>query len=59
MKISDDDANSPEFILELEDDDQILFDKINYCDCGLQAENPDSVRGSGAEKKNGNPKQMT
>jgi len=59
MKMSDNEANCPEFILELEDDDEVLFDDINDYNYGLQTENPDSMHGGDVETKTGNPKQIT
>ena len=57
--MSDNEANSTELVFELEDDDEVVFDGINDHDCGLHAENRDSVRGGGTVTKNGNPKQKT
>jgi len=36
-------ANDPEFIMEIEDDDEVLFDDIDDYDYGLQLDNPDSA----------------
>ena len=61
MKRADGKTNDPEFIIELEDDDDVLFDDIDDYNYGLQIDNPDSVHG--AEKKSGSgaqkPKQIT
>ena len=38
MKMSVNEANGPEFILELEDDDEVLFDHANDWNYRLQAE---------------------
>ena len=57
IKRADGKTNSPEFVIELEDEDDILFDAIDDYNYGLQIENPDSVHG--AEKKSGTPKQIT
>ena len=51
MKMPDSEANSPEFVLELENDDKVLFDDVNDYGYGLQAKNPDSVRESCRDKK--------
>jgi len=59
MKMSDNKANDPEFIMEIEDDDEVLFDDIDDYNYGLETNNPDSMHGGGGEKKTGNPKQIT
>ena len=51
MKMLGNEANDPKFILELEDDDEFLFDDNTDWNYGLHAENPDSVCSSSVEAK--------
>jgi len=59
MKNADGKMNGPEFVIELEDDDDVLFDDIDDYNYGLQIENPDSVHGAEKKSTSTKPKQIT
>ena len=57
--MSDDEANDPELILEVVDDDGVLFDNINDYGCRKQTKNSNSAHGSDVVTENHNPKQAS